>query len=175
MNRRCKAVYSYTQNNNDELTLAVGDVIEFLGEVIIIKDYYTISNVSNLIYILCQVEEGWWRGKLGAKIGVFPSNFVSMVENSSPILANRRHNTTSVSSISTTSALISTATKHKSQSREDLVASTSNLLAALEKDAPILPPKPGNYQNIFLQFVLAFVHYIPSEHVIHMIAEGPTR
>ena len=32
-NRRCKAVYSYTQNNNDELTLAVGDIIEFLGEV----------------------------------------------------------------------------------------------------------------------------------------------
>lgn len=33
VNRRCKAVYSYSQNNNDELTLAVGDVIEFLGEV----------------------------------------------------------------------------------------------------------------------------------------------
>lgn len=104
------------------------------------------------------MEEGWWRGKLGAKIGVFPSNFVSMVENSSPILANRRNNTTSVSSISTT-ASVTASTKHKSQSREDLVASTSNLLAALEKDAPILPPKPGNYRKIFLQFVSLFVHH----------------
>lgn len=32
-NRRCKAVYSYTQNNDDELSLAVGDVIEFIEEV----------------------------------------------------------------------------------------------------------------------------------------------
>lgn len=32
-NRRCKVIYSYTQVNDDELTLAVGDVIEFLGEV----------------------------------------------------------------------------------------------------------------------------------------------
>lgn len=31
--RRCKAVYSYTQCNQDELTLAVGDVIEYLDEV----------------------------------------------------------------------------------------------------------------------------------------------
>lgn len=31
--RRCKAVYSYTQNNEDELTLGVDDIIEFLGEV----------------------------------------------------------------------------------------------------------------------------------------------
>lgn len=34
-NRRCKVIYSYTQVNDDELTLAVGDVIEFLGEVCI--------------------------------------------------------------------------------------------------------------------------------------------
>lgn len=31
--RRCKVVYSYQENNNDELSLGVGDIIEVLGEV----------------------------------------------------------------------------------------------------------------------------------------------
>lgn len=118
-NRRFKAVYSYTQNNNDELTLAVGDIIEFLGEV----------------------EEGWWRGKLAGKIGVFPSNFVSAVSSASPILANRR----SSNNISTANNGMSSARSGTSlnSSREDLVSSTSTIVVG-EKEAPSLPPKPGN-------------------------------
>ncbi|XP_057374213.1 SH3 domain-containing kinase-binding protein 1-like isoform X2 [Daphnia carinata] len=52
--RRCRALFSYAPSHEDELELLVGDEIHFLGEV----------------------EEGWWRGKLNGKIGVFPSNFV---------------------------------------------------------------------------------------------------
>ncbi|KAI9557106.1 hypothetical protein GHT06_016904 [Daphnia sinensis] len=52
--RRCRALFSYAPSHEDELQLLVGDEIHFLGEV----------------------EEGWWRGKLNGKIGVFPSNFV---------------------------------------------------------------------------------------------------
>lgn len=58
--RQCKAIYSYARVNDDELTLAVGDIIDFLEEV----------------------EEGWWKGKLHNKIGLFPSNFVVVVPNS---------------------------------------------------------------------------------------------
>lgn len=52
--RRCKVVYSYTPQNEDELQLQECDEIEFISEV----------------------EEGWWRGRLQDKVGVFPSNFV---------------------------------------------------------------------------------------------------
>ncbi|XP_052858709.1 LOW QUALITY PROTEIN: SH3 domain-containing kinase-binding protein 1 [Drosophila gunungcola] len=83
-NRRCKVIYSYTQVNDDELTLAVGDVIEFLGEV----------------------EEGWWRGRLRSKVGVFPSNFVQHIE-PSPILASKRPPT--IGATVTTSSLTSKA------------------------------------------------------------------
>uniref|UniRef100_A0A671QRB5 Osteoclast-stimulating factor 1 n=1 Tax=Sinocyclocheilus anshuiensis TaxID=1608454 RepID=A0A671QRB5_9TELE len=51
--RRCKAVFSYTPQNEDELELKIGDVIEVLGEV----------------------EEGWWEGTLSGRTGMFPSNF----------------------------------------------------------------------------------------------------
>ncbi|XP_051737898.1 SH3 domain-containing kinase-binding protein 1 isoform X6 [Ctenopharyngodon idella] len=51
--KRCKAAFSYTPQNDDELELKIGDVIEVLGEV----------------------EEGWWEGTLNGKTGMFPSNF----------------------------------------------------------------------------------------------------
>ncbi|XP_016385536.1 SH3 domain-containing kinase-binding protein 1-like isoform X1 [Sinocyclocheilus rhinocerous] len=53
--RRCKAAFSYTPQNEDELELKIGDVIEVLGEV----------------------EEGWWEGTLSGRTGMFPSNFTS--------------------------------------------------------------------------------------------------
>lgn len=51
--RRCKATFSYTPQNEDELELKIGDVIDIMGEV----------------------EEGWWEGFLNGKSGMFPSNF----------------------------------------------------------------------------------------------------
>ncbi|XP_058232517.1 SH3 domain-containing kinase-binding protein 1 isoform X2 [Hemibagrus wyckioides] len=51
--RRCKAAFSYIPQNEDELELKIGDIIEILGEV----------------------EEGWWEGCLNGKVGMFPSNF----------------------------------------------------------------------------------------------------
>lgn len=56
--RQCRVVFSYKQDHEDELNLNVGDIIEVLGEE----------------------EEGWWRGVLHGKIGVFPSNFVEEIQ-----------------------------------------------------------------------------------------------
>ncbi|XP_012218284.2 SH3 domain-containing kinase-binding protein 1 isoform X2 [Linepithema humile] len=53
--RYCKVLFSYDPCNEDELALVPQESIEFLGEV----------------------EEGWWRGRLRGRVGVFPSNFVS--------------------------------------------------------------------------------------------------
>ena len=104
--------------------------------------------------IRAQVEEGWWRGKIGSKVGVFPSNFVIALENVSPILANRRITTNTATAILNSSSITSSAslglTKQKgalSNSKEDLTApppSYTSLLSSLDKDAPTLPPKPGN-------------------------------
>ncbi|XP_068631044.1 CD2-associated protein isoform X2 [Battus philenor] len=59
---RCRAVFSYQPANPDELPLCVGDVLEVLGEV----------------------EEGWWQGRRQGRVGVFPSNFVVMLEPPQP-------------------------------------------------------------------------------------------
>jgi len=50
-------VYSYTQEHEDELSLKTGQLIKVIGEE----------------------EEGWWRGILNGKEGVFPSNFVEEI------------------------------------------------------------------------------------------------
>ncbi|XP_068921906.1 CD2-associated protein isoform X4 [Petaurus breviceps papuanus] len=56
--RQCKVLYEYVPQNEDELELRVGDVIDINEEV----------------------EEGWWSGTLNNKSGLFPSNFVKELE-----------------------------------------------------------------------------------------------
>jgi len=36
--------------------------------------------VSDFVQMNLQEEEGWWEGNLNGKIGVFPSNFVEVME-----------------------------------------------------------------------------------------------
>uniref|UniRef100_A0A8C4S294 Osteoclast-stimulating factor 1 n=1 Tax=Erpetoichthys calabaricus TaxID=27687 RepID=A0A8C4S294_ERPCA len=59
--RRCKVAFSYTPQNEDELELKIGDIIEVLAEV----------------------EEGWWEGCLNGKTGMFPSNFIKEIAHES--------------------------------------------------------------------------------------------
>ncbi|OXB71535.1 UNVERIFIED_CONTAM: hypothetical protein H355_015756 [Colinus virginianus] len=56
--RQCKVLFEYLPQNEDELELKPGDVIDINEEV----------------------EEGWWSGTLNGKSGLFPSNFVKELE-----------------------------------------------------------------------------------------------
>ncbi|KAJ8397665.1 hypothetical protein AAFF_G00436640 [Aldrovandia affinis] len=58
--RQCKALFEYLPQNEDELEMKVGDVIEINEEV----------------------EEGWWSGTMNGKSGLFPSNFVKELDGS---------------------------------------------------------------------------------------------
>ncbi|CAL8295034.1 unnamed protein product [Lota lota] len=55
--RRFKAAFSYMPQNEDELELKIGDIIE----------------------VLTEVEEGWCEGLLNGKTGMFPSNFTKEI------------------------------------------------------------------------------------------------
>lgn len=110
------------------------------------------------------MEEGWWKGKLKGKIGVFPSNFVEVMESASPMSANR---TSSIGAKPTllmdghgavsggvavlptghTGSLSKTNSLNKSRSslnssRENLDDVIPNQQQILPHDAPSLPPKP---------------------------------
>ncbi|XP_028253449.1 CD2-associated protein [Parambassis ranga] len=56
--RQCKVLFEYQPQNEDELELKVGEVLEIIEEV----------------------EEGWWNGLLNGKSGLFPSNFVKEMD-----------------------------------------------------------------------------------------------
>lgn len=55
--RKCEVTYAYAPQHQDELELVFGETIEIIKEI----------------------EDGWWMGKKGGKIGVFPSNFVKEI------------------------------------------------------------------------------------------------
>lgn len=56
--RQCKALFDYIPQNEDELELKVGDILDITEEV----------------------EEGWWSGTISGRSGLFPSNFVKELE-----------------------------------------------------------------------------------------------
>lgn len=60
--RRAKVAFSYAAENPDEVSLAPGQTIEVLGEE----------------------EDGWWKGRVGDREGLFPSNFVEILEEETP-------------------------------------------------------------------------------------------
>jgi mitogen-activated protein kinase kinase kinase 9 len=57
------ARYDYQAQGEDELSLRVGQIVFVLSQD---------SNISG--------DEGWWTGRIGDKVGIFPSNFVTNVE-----------------------------------------------------------------------------------------------
>lgn len=57
----CQVKYSYKAQNEDELSLKEGDIINVIN-----KD---------------GLDPGWWKGELNNQIGVFPDNFVTIISN----------------------------------------------------------------------------------------------
>ncbi|KAJ9595816.1 hypothetical protein L9F63_012971, partial [Diploptera punctata] len=104
----CKVLFSYTPANEDELALQIDDEIDILAEV----------------------EEGWWKGRLGDTFPVLPIN--NLIQIASAHTAESESDgelSTSVSSPDSSQVLDSVS---KSE---------------LDSDAPSLPPKPGSLQN----------------------------
>ncbi|XP_025192427.1 mitogen-activated protein kinase kinase kinase 10 isoform X3 [Melanaphis sacchari] len=68
------AIYNYDAQGEDELSLKRGDIVEVLS---------TDAKISG--------DEGWWTGKLGDKVGIFPANFVTennILENVTTVVGN---------------------------------------------------------------------------------------
>ena len=56
----CEVVFPYDGLNKDELSLHVGQVISIISKK--------------------EEDAGWWKGELKGKVGVFPQNFVKIIE-----------------------------------------------------------------------------------------------
>lgn len=69
---RARVVYEYEPLNDDELAMKVGDIIEVIDKDI--------------------EDAGWWKGELRGKIGVFPDNFVQLIEVTETQTQDWQHN-----------------------------------------------------------------------------------
>uniref|UniRef100_A0A131YI92 SH3 domain-containing kinase-binding protein 1 n=1 Tax=Rhipicephalus appendiculatus TaxID=34631 RepID=A0A131YI92_RHIAP len=110
--RRARVAFSYQPQNEDELQLEVSDVIEVLEEV----------------------EEGWWKGVLKGRIGVFPSNFV-VLEDAAPASPRAASTATANNQTRWGNSVTSDFHSDKPESSGDITGDHS--LASLE-----IKPKP---------------------------------
>lgn len=138
--RRCQVAFSYLPQNDDELELKVGDIIEVVGEV----------------------EEGWWEGVLNGKTGMFPSNFIKELSGESDDLGMSQDEQLSKSSLRETTGSESDGGDSSSTKSEG--ANGTPITAAIQpkkvkgvgfgdifKDKPIkLRPRSIEVENDFL-------------------------
>ncbi|XP_014677042.1 PREDICTED: SH3 domain-containing kinase-binding protein 1-like [Priapulus caudatus] len=61
---RCRVLFAYQAENEDELTLREGDVITLVTKHL--------------------EDAGWWRGEINGRVGVFPDNFVEVLPPDEP-------------------------------------------------------------------------------------------
>ena len=57
-NKLARVLFEFEQEEEDELELSVGDVVE----------------------VLWDEDDGWWKGRLNGHEGLFPSNYVEMID-----------------------------------------------------------------------------------------------
>uniref|UniRef100_A0A8C5LMM6 SH3 domain-containing protein n=1 Tax=Leptobrachium leishanense TaxID=445787 RepID=A0A8C5LMM6_9ANUR len=65
----CRVMFDYHPAMQDELALKIGDVVSIISKEI--------------------EDEGWWRGELNGKTGIFPDNFVILLPPTSQIKTNK--------------------------------------------------------------------------------------
>jgi hypothetical protein len=56
---KCTVLFDYKSDRDDELTLKLGDILN----------------------VIEKRADGWWRGELNGKFGLFPSTYVKEIEN----------------------------------------------------------------------------------------------
>ena len=140
--KRCRVLFSYQPVHEDELELKVDQVVEILSEV----------------------EDGWWKGRLAGRVGVFPSNFVEMCSEEKEkfqVPVEERNKKNSVGANLLRENLETDSTKdladkpvQKGTTHSKSEAETTRKMSASQRSqigpespppdaAPRLPPKPG--------------------------------
>nr|XP_008201197.1 PREDICTED: SH3 domain-containing kinase-binding protein 1 isoform X1 [Tribolium castaneum] len=146
--RQCRVVFSYKQDHEDELNLNVGDIIDILGEE----------------------EEGWWRGVLNGKEGVFPSNFVEEIAPLASKHNSSKENLTNSIASNETPPLYSKPTKilcevkfpYKAQNDDELTLKEGDLVVLISKDGQDPGWWKGELNGVVGVFPDNFVTVLPS-------------
>ena len=85
-------MFSYGGQNDDELCFETGDIITLISKVgylnnrtwkyrFFIRNRYHYLDKLLMGYYLLQDEEAWWKGATSdGRTGVFPSNYVELIE-----------------------------------------------------------------------------------------------
>ncbi|XP_076636901.1 uncharacterized protein LOC143349490 [Colletes latitarsis] len=101
--RFCKVLFSYEPCKNDELKLIPQDTIEFWGEA----------------------ENGWWKGRLKDRVGVFPSNFVSPLYEESETHKDQEKK-----------ELCKVVCSYEAANEDELTLSEGDIITLYSRDAP---------------------------------------
>ncbi|KAK4337039.1 hypothetical protein RND71_043387 [Anisodus tanguticus] len=86
LKEQAKVLFAYTAENDDELSIKEGDIINIISKKV--------------------EDKGWWKGELNGKIGVFPDNFVELIKINSTTNNQNTNNTSFSKQVSSNSFIL---------------------------------------------------------------------
>lgn len=113
---QCKVLFPYEAQNEDELSIKEGEIVNIITKVnrfydfilahlhhlICLKTQFASRCTQNTLWIVLQAlccgssvqecaDAGWWMGEIGGRQGVFPDNFVKLLEVEKEVSSARGH------------------------------------------------------------------------------------
>ncbi|TNN24247.1 SH3 domain-containing kinase-binding protein 1 [Liparis tanakae] len=83
----CKVLFPYEAQNEDELSLKEGEIINIISkravclQLLIRHPSGCRAGFRLLLFPLQEcADAGWWKGEVGGRQGVFPDNFVKLLD-----------------------------------------------------------------------------------------------
>lgn len=97
---QCKVLFPYEAQNEDELSIKEGDIINIITKVsrqTCARAFASFcSGLTGRVFLQDCADAGWWMGEVAGRQGVFPDNFVKLLEVEKEVKRRRiaRENTT---------------------------------------------------------------------------------
>lgn len=126
LREQARVIYEYEPMNQDELAMKPGDIIDILDK---------------------EIEDvGWWKGELNGKIGVFPDNFVQLIE--VPEMVDEQQTLRDGASMNSNQAIVNSSHSNEGKIKSVFAATPKGFSKELENNLEKHGGSPASFLSL---------------------------